>query len=171
MNEAIKKLMGSGQAFDTGPYIKGDIPVGEYAFMPLDSSSKYYSEEDTAGNIIDNENFDSFGYVYVHNVGNLETNGVLIKVSAFEALGVQGAKEIYEKLNNIKDYKGSAWYKVGSDIAPGQYTIESLGECYVAVMSGPVGNSDIIDNNNFKGKYSVTVSVGQYLKVSRGEIK
>jgi hypothetical protein len=170
MLESINELMASGQAFDTGSYIKGDIPKGEYAFMTFEGSGKYYSEEDTAGNIIDNENFDSFGYVYVHDVGNIETQGVLIKVGVLKQLGAKGAKEIYEKLNNVKDYKGAAWYKVGSDISPGQYTIESLGEGYVAVMSGPVGNNEIVDNNNFNGKYSVSVQKGQYLQISRGEI-
>lgn len=169
--ESISKLIDSKQAFDTGSYIKGDIPKGEYAFISFDGSGKYYSEEDAAGNIIDNENFDSFGYVYVHAAGNIETQGVLIKIGAFKQLEAKGAKEIYEKLNNVKEYKRSAWYKVGSDISPGQYTIESLGQGYVAVMSGPVGNNDIIDNNNFNGKYSVNVQKGQYLQVSRGEIK
>ena len=133
-------------------------------------SGKYYSEEDSAGNIMDNENFDSFGYVYVQGAGNIQTRGVLIKVDAFEKLGVKSAKEIYEQLNDATDYKDSAMYKVGVDIAPGTYTIESYGSAYVEVMSGPVGKSDIVDNENFNGKYSVTVSAGQYLKVSRGKL-
>jgi len=170
MFDSVNGLITSKDAFDTGSYIKGDIPVGEYAFISFDGSGKYYSEEDSAGNIIDNENFDSFGYVYVQGVGNLQTRGVLIKVSAFEKLGVSGAKEIYEKLNDTTDYNESAMYKVGVDIAPGTYTIESYGEGYVAVTSGPVGDSEIVDNENFNGKYSVNVGIGQYLKVSRGKI-
>lgn len=170
MFESIIELTDSKQAFDTGLYTKGDIPEGEYAFISFDGSGKYYSEEDSAGNIIDNENFDSFGYVYVHGAGNVETQGVLIKNSAFETLGVNSAKEIYEKLNNVKNYKGSAWYKVGSDIKPGRHTVKSYGEAYVAIMSGPVGNNEIINNNIFNGKYSVNVSTGQYLKISSGEI-
>ena len=43
-------------------------------------SRAYYSEEDSAGNIIDNENFDSFGNVKVHAAGNLTTRGVLIRI-------------------------------------------------------------------------------------------
>lgn len=170
MNEKISKLINSKEAFDAGSYVKGDIPVGEYVFMPFDGGGKYYSEEDSAGNIIDNENFDSFGYVYVQGVGNLETRGVLVKITAIEALGVKSAKEVYEQLNDLPDYKDSAIYKVGVDIAPGTYTIESFGQGYVEVASGPVGNSDIIDNKNFNGKYSVNVSTGQYLKISRGKI-
>lgn len=170
MTEDIAGLIDAKEAFDIGSYVKGDIPVGEYAYVPLDSNGKYYSEEDSAGNIIDNENFDSFGYVYVQGAGNLQTQGVLIKSSAFKKLGVSGAKEIYEKLNNIPDYKESAMYKVGVDVSPGTYTLKSYGEGYVEVMSGPVGNSDIVDNEIFNGKYSVTVSVGQYLKVSTAKI-
>lgn len=153
-----------------GSYLKGDIPKGEYAFISFEGSGRYYSEEDSAGNIIDNENFDSFGYVYVHDVGNLQTQGVLIKVDALEKLGVKSAKEIYEKLNDTIDYKDSAMYKVGVDIEPGTYAIEAYGQGYVEVMSGPVGNSSIVDNEIFNGKYSISVSTGQYLKVSKGRL-
>lgn len=54
---------------------------------------------------MDNENFDSFGYVYVRGAGNIQTRGVLIRVDAFEKLGVKSAKEIYEQLNDATDYK------------------------------------------------------------------
>lgn len=170
MFDKVLGLIDTKDAFDTGSYTKGDIPVGEYAYVPFDGSGKYYSEKDSAGNIIDNENFDSFGYVFVQGAGNLETQGVLIKIGAFKKLSVKSAKEIYEKLNDIKDYEESAYYKVGTDIAPGTYIIQSFSEGYAAVLSGPVGNSDIVDNENFNGKYSVSVSVGQYLKVSRGKL-
>lgn len=170
MIEKITGLMSSKQAFDAGSYIKGDIPKGEYAFISFTEDGKYYGEKDPAGNIIDNENFDSFGYVYVHDAGNLETRGVLISTSAFEALGVKSAKEIYEILNNVQDYKDAGWYKVGVDIQPGQYVIESYGEGYVAIMGGPVGKNDIVDNEIFNGRYSVNVTNGQYLKISRGTI-
>lgn len=170
MFENISGLMSSKDAFDTGSYVKGDIPPGEYAFVPFEGSGQYYSEEDSAGNIIDNENFDSFGYVYVHGVGNIQTQGVLIKLSAFKKLDVKSTKEIYEKLNSLNNYKDSAMYKVGVDIAPGAYTIESYGEGYVEVMSGPVGNSEIIDNEIFKGKHSASVQTNQYLKISKGKI-
>ncbi|CEG28062.1 hypothetical protein [Bacillus sp. B-jedd] len=170
MTEKLAGLIGTNQVFDTGSYIKGDIPTGEYAFVTFDGSGEYYVEKDAAGNIIDNENFESFGYVYVHGAGNLETKGVLISPSAFEALEVTNTKQIYEALNDVQNYKDSAWYKVGTDIQPGTYVIESYGSGYVAVMSGPVGKGDIIDNENFNGKYQVTVKPGQYLKISRGFI-
>lgn len=166
----IMELMDSGKAFDSGSYVKGDVPKGEYAFISFEGSGKYYSETDSAGNIIDNENFDSFGYVFVHDANNLETRGVLVSVDSFETLGVSGAKEIYELVNNIEDYGDSGMYKVGLDIKPNKYTIESYGEGYVAILAGPVGNSEIVDNEIFNGKYNVNVKEGQYLQVSKGVI-
>ena len=170
MINQLTQLMEDGMAFDAGSYIQGDIPKGEYAFIPFNGSGQYYSEEDQAGNIIDNENFDSFGYVFVQEVGNLKTDGVLVSVNMFESLGVTGAKELYEIVNEQSDYLSAGYYKIGTDIEPGQYVIESYGDAYVALMTGPVGNSDIVDNENFNGKYSVNAQVGQYLTISRGTI-
>lgn len=166
----ISDLFTTKQAFDTGSYIQGDIPVGEYAFVTFEGSGQYYSEKDAAGNIIDNENFDSFGYVYVHSAGNLQTDGVLINTTAFSTLGVTGAKQLYEVLNEKSAYLESGWYKTGVDIQPGQYTIESYGEGYVAIMSGPVGKNEIVDNEIFNGRYNVNVANGQYLKISGGKV-
>lgn len=170
MIDSIVGLVDSKLAFDTGSYIKGDIPEGEYAFVTFQGSGQYYAEKDSAGNIIDNENFDSFGYVYVHGVGNISNDGVLINTNSFETLGVSSAKEIYEIVNNVENYKESAWYKIGTDLPAGSYVIESYGEGYVAVMSGPIGKNDIIDNEIFNGRHQVTVSNGQYLVVSGGYI-
>lgn len=166
----VVTLIEEGKAFDTGSYIKGDVPKGEYAFITFGGSGQYYSEEDASGNIIDNENFDSFGYVYVHEAGNLETQGALINIEALDELNVSGAKELYEILNDVEGYIDAGWYKVGSDIEPGQYIIESYGEGYAAIMSGPLGNGEIINNEIFNGRYGVNVSEGQYLVVSRGNI-
>lgn len=163
----ITALMDENLAFDTGDYIKGDIPAGEYAFIKFSGSGEYYSEEDSAGNIIENENFDSFGYVKVHAAGNLTTRGVLVSINAFEKLEVTGAKELYEILNNNNDYHEGGYYKVGVDIPTGQYVLESYGSGYWAVMTGPVGASDIVDNDNFNGRAAVIVKNGQYLTLSR----
>lgn len=166
----IVGLMDDKLTFDTGNYIKGDIPSGEYAFVKFSGSGSYYSEEDAAGNIIDNENFDSFGYVKVHGIGAITTRGVLINVSAIEQLGVTSAKEIYQILNNQENYNQGGYYKIGVDIPAGKYILESIGSGYYAIMSGPVGNSDIVDNDNFNGRAEINVREGQYLKISRAQI-
>lgn len=167
----LKSLLDENLAFDSGDYIKGDIPKGDYAFVRFDGSGQYYSEENQNGDIVDNENFDSFGYVYVHEVGNISNGGLLVNVSAFEKLNVSGAKQIFEILNDKTNYLDSGYYKVGVDIPPGSYVLESYGNGYGAVMTGPVGKSDIVNNNNFNGKYQVNVVDGQYLTFSRAMIK
>lgn len=172
MKNKIYDLIDEGLAYNTGDYVEGEVKAGEYAFIRLGSSwSSYYSEEDSAGNIIDNENFDSFGYVKVHALGDLETNGILVNISAFEQLGISGAKELYEIVNEKENYNQSGYYKVGYDIEVGSYMVESIGGSgYYSIESGPVGNSNIIDNDNFSGKASVTLSNGQYLSLSRATI-
>lgn len=170
MINAVTALFDQKLAFDTGSYIAGDIPKGEYAFIRFDGSGQYYSEENQNGDIVDNENFDSFGYVYVHQVGNISNDGLLVSVDALSGLGVTGAKELYEVINNKTNYSDAGWYKVGADLPSGQYVAESYGDGYVAVLSGPVGKNEIIDNEIFEGKYSFKVSDGQYLNISRAMI-
>ncbi|MCM3111666.1 hypothetical protein [Lederbergia lenta] len=166
----VVELIEDGFAFDSGSYIKGDIPKGEYALITFKGNSEYYVEKDESGKIIDNEHFDSFGYVQVHEAGNIEFGGFLINDEGLEKLDVSGAKKIYEIINEKENFADAGWYKVGKDIDPGKYVIESYGEGYVAVMAGPVGNSKIVDNNNFNGKYAVNIQEGQYLKISRAMI-
>ncbi|MEY9980060.1 hypothetical protein [Lysinibacillus sp. RC79] len=162
------------QVFNPGDYIQGDIPKGEYAFIGIDEvegKTYYYSEKDQNGNIVDNKNFNSFGYVYVHGVGNISTKGALFSVSALEKLNVSGAKNFFEILNEKTDYTDVGYYKVGVDIPAGSYVLESNGDGYVAVMTGPVGNSKIVTNKNFNGKYQVDVKDGQYLTFTKAVIK
>lgn len=170
MVNAVTALFDQKLAFDTGSYIAGDIPKGEYAFIRFDGSGQYYSEENQNGEIVDNENFDSFGYVYVHQVGNISNDGLLINVNALSGLGVAGAKELYEVINNKTNYSDAGWYKVGVDLPSGQYVAESYGNGYVAVLSGPVGKNEIFDNEIFEGKYSFKVSDGQYVNISNALI-
>ena len=165
----IGDLFEKNLAFDVGNYVMGDIPKGEYAFIGI-NSSKYYCEEDSAGNIVDNENFQSFGYVYVHGVGNIETRGVLVSVNSFGELGVSGAKELYEIINEQPNYTQSGMYKIGVDIPAGVYVVESVGSGYFALLTGPVGNNDIIDNDNFNGRQQITTSNGHYLELTRAVI-
>ncbi len=171
MTIKVAALFDKQQAYDTGSYIKGDVSPGEYAFIKFDGSGSYYCEKDLAGNIVDNENFDSFGYVKVHGVGNLDTRGVLVSISSFSELGVSGAKELYEIINDLPNYNQSGYYKVGVDIDPGNYVVESIGGSgYYAILTGPVSNSNIVDNDNFQGRAAIRVKNGQYVQVSGATI-
>ena len=165
----LYELIEEKVVFDSGDYVKGEVPSGEYAFIPFGNRG-YYSEEDSAGNIIDNENFSSFGYVKVHEVGDLSTRGVLVSVNSFEKLGVKGAKELYEIVNETSDYYESGFYKVGVDIEPGNYIVESFGSAYYSILTGPVGDNEIVKNDRFNGKATITLKNGQYLELSRAKI-
>lgn len=167
----VVALMDEGLAYDTGNYTKEAVTPGTYVFTKFNGSGSYYCENDAAGNIVDNENFDSFGYVKVHGVGDLETSGVLVNVTALEKLGVSGAKQLYEIINNQTDYNQGGYYKVGVDIEPGNYIIQSIGGSgYYAIMSGPVSDSRIIKNDNFSGEATVKLKDGQYITISRAMI-
>jgi len=154
-------------AFLPGTYAQGTIPKGEYIFVS--ERGGYYAEE-RDGEILDNENFDSFGYVYNHAIGDITTHRLLISEGALVELGASGAKDIYMRLTKKSEYNFSGHYKVGSDIQPGRYIVESAGEAYMEVNHGPIGNGEIINNDNFKGTKSVTLRDGQYLKLNRASI-
>ncbi|WP_349430226.1 hypothetical protein [Weissella confusa] len=172
IEDKVSNLIKQGKAFGPRSYTAGQVPAGEYVFVATKyGASKYYSEDDAAGEIIDNENFSSFGYVQVHATGNLTTRGTLVNVDSLGELGVSGAKELYEKLNDKQNYNGPGMYKIGVDLPAGMHTVSSTGSAYVAVVTGPVGNSDIVDNENFNGDYAVNLADGQYLEMSRAMFK
>lgn len=178
--ESIIKLIEEDDAsvFNPGDYISGEIPEGNYAFVgfaveddEIFDQKYHYSEENKNGETIDFDMFDSFGYVYVHGEGNVKTEGALINESAFEKLKVNGAKQIFELLYAKSDYVDAGYYKVGVDIPAGSYVLESNGEGYAAIETGPVGDTEIITNNKFNGKYQVDVEEGQYLTFTKASIK
>ena len=170
MLKALTSLMDEKLVFDNKDYRKGAIPKGEYAFIEF-GGGRYYSEEDANGDIIDNENFDAFGYVYVHGLGNIKTNGILVSVNAFETLGVSGARELYKILHEIDVYYFEGMYKVGYDIDAGEYIVDSFNErAYYAVLTGPIGDNEIVKNDNFNGEKTVNLSEGQYLTFNTGVV-
>ena len=166
-------LIGNGPVYDTGNYIAGSIPAGEYAFIPLDTDRSHsYSEDDPNDEILDNELFASFGYVHVWGTGNLTTEGILIAPSAFTDLGVTGAKQLWAILNNMPEtYSSEGMYRIGTDLPAGKYTLTGSDDGgYASVNSGPVGNGDIINNEIFFGQWQITVKDGQYLELSRASL-
>ena len=163
---SLSELIEGGKAFDIKDYNKGEIPVGEYAYI-MRGSMGYYSEEDADGKIIDEKSFDSFGYVYVNGLGNIKTKGMLVSVETFEVLGVSGAREMYEIVNDIFRYRQSGMYKVGFDLPAGDYSLENLfdRDAYYGILSAPVGSIGvrIIEDDSFRGSKTISISDGQYL--------
>jgi hypothetical protein len=156
-----------GQAFKPGSYTKGSIPKGEYAFI---SPKGGYFAEEYNGQILANENFSSFGYVYVQGLGDITTRGYLIAIESLKLKDKLGALSIYKSINKETEYNFSGYYKVGLDIEPGTYKIESSADGYIAIESGPLGRSKTIENELFQGEKTISVLEGQYLKVNRATI-
>lgn len=164
---ALDLLIDKKMAFPPGTYARGSIPKGDFIF--ISERGGYYGEE-RDGQILDNENCHSFGYVYNHAMGDITTHGLLIAKDALQELNASGAKALYERLTKQADYNFSGHYKVGSDIPPGRYIVESAGEAYVEINRGPVGNGEIISNDNFNEKKSLNLRVDQFIKISRATI-
>lgn len=164
---ALDLLIEQKLAFPPGTYARGIIPKGEFIF--IGEKGGYYAEE-RDGQILDNENFDSFGYVYNHAIGDITTHGLLISSDALKELNASGAKVLYERLTKQTDYNFSGHYKVGKDIPPGRYIVESAGEAYVEVNRGPVGNGEILNNANFNGTKSINLRNGQFIKITRASL-
>lgn len=164
----IRELESQREFFKPGSYAEGDIPKGEYAFV---SPQGGYFEEKRAGEILANQNFASFGYVYVNGIGDVTAHGFLIKADRLPVLGFSGAKAAYEAVSKTADHTYSGYYHVGRDIQPGTYIVESTGEAYISVNSGPVGKSEILNNDNFNGSKTVRLRDGQYLELNRASIR
>ena len=63
---------------------------------------------------------------------------------------------------------GEGMYKVGADIPAGEYKLTATSDYgYWEVTTSSSADADIIGNDNFSNSTYVTVSEGQYLKLSR----
>ncbi|MGF6674387.1 hypothetical protein [Paraburkholderia tuberum] len=163
----MEELVSAGQAFEPGSYAKGTIPKGEYAYV---GRSEGYFGEEINGHIIDNQIFPSFGYVFVHGIGDIKTDGYLLSPVALNKLGYKSASEVFRSLTKQDAYNFSGMYKVGADLPAGNYVIESAGAAYVFVNTGPAGNGEIVWNDNFHGTKSANLTNGQYLELNNASI-
>lgn len=163
----MDQLVSAGQAFEPGSYAKGTIPKGEYAYV---GRNEGYFGEELNGQIIDNQIFPSFGYVYVHGIGDIKTDGFLLSSTALKKLGYASASDVYRSLTKQEAYNFSGMYKVGTDLPAGNYVIKSAGDGYVSVNTGPVGNSEIAWNDNFHGTKSANLTNGQYIELNKASI-
>lgn len=84
-----------------------------------------------------------------------------------ESNGEAEAKPEDKKVKPIK----SGTYKVGSDLAPGEYLFFAKGMGYVECTSDSTGALEsIVFNDNVKGHLYLTVNEGEYLKITGGEM-
>ena len=144
-----------------GTYKVGtDIPAGEYVLFS--TMGGYFSvSSDSTGSfssIIFNDNFDYNTIVTVSDGQYLD-----IKRSYAVPIGQQGY--------TLKT-TGEGMFKVGLHIPAGEYKIVADGDGYVEVSSDSTHDlNSIVTNDNFTGEKYITVSDGQYLKLSRAHIQ
>ncbi len=147
-----------------GQYLVGsDIPAGEYLLTKTGSSIMGYYEVDSDAtgaftSIVTNDNFTARAYISV-SAGEYLTlkycTGIAsVSAAAFDASSGYPAGE----------------YLVGKDIAAGTYKVTPTGDAlfgYYCVSSDSTGAlTSIVTNDNIQGPSYVTVSDGQYLKIS-----
>lgn len=150
--------------YDPGMYKVGaDLPPGEYVLLS-DDNCYFQLTKDSTGeldSIICNDNFSGRSIVTVRRGEYLTVNGARI-------VPVKKAP----KPEPVGGLLPAGMYKVGTDIRPGEYKIVADGSGYVEVAKDSRHELDsIVSNDNFDGEMYVTVSKGQYLKLSSASLK
>ena len=142
-----------------------DMPAGEYVII-TNRSCYIEVSSDSSGSfdsIITNDNFINRNYITVKNGQYLEFS------SGYAVAAVDATPATIDSTG----YLPEGMYKVGVDIAPGEYKIFATGGSgYVEISSKSSGLlDDIITNDNFSGEKYITVSNGHYIKLSNAKIK
>ncbi len=163
-NYTLQQWVKEGAAFAPGYYEGRMIKPGEYVFASQEEGLHYFGEQLVTGESFASEIFNTFGYVNIQGLGNVETGGYLINTAAFNETKWQGARDFYAALTNRTGYSGSGMYKVGVDIAPGNHVLLSTKEgAYVEVRTGPIGNGHIEQAGFFTGSFPLKLENGKYI--------
>lgn len=144
--------------YTDGMYKVGqDLPAGEYLILVVDNTGYYCVSSDSNKNdIIDNDIFGGHSFVTVKEGQYLDVSGCLFVVADEYTIGAQSDGSISEGM-----------YRVGVDIVAGEYKLTSTdGSGYYAIYNSSIAPLDIVDNNLFSTNSYVTVSDGQYIKIS-----
>nr|WP_295678746.1 hypothetical protein [uncultured Lachnoclostridium sp.]DAE05632.1 MAG TPA: hypothetical protein [Siphoviridae sp. cthL03] len=150
------------QSYEEGQYKVGvDIPAGEFVLLATDDSGYFSVTSDANGNdILFNDNF--------------ETNSIItIKKNEYVELSrciAYPSSQFYDELEINQENYGTM-LKVGKDIKPGEYKIETDGSSGYYCIYSNSRHDDIVANDNFDNSCYVSVEKGQYLVLSRCRIK
>lgn len=141
-----------------------DLPAGEYLIYS-EGTAYFQVSKDSSGSlesIVANDNFSGTRYVTVLDGQYLETKGAKM-LPAGDAAPQQPENGVYS----------DGMYKVGKDIAPGEYKVVSTGGMsYLEVSRDSTHNlNSIISNDNFDGEKYITVGANQYIKVNGCQLK
>lgn len=168
-SEVISSFETKRQSWKPGMYKIGtDLEAGEYY---LKGAGYYEVSADSSGtldSIVCNDNIDHAAIVTV-------TDGQYFKVT--------GKIKIYKYGDNPKiNTKKSGMFKVGTDLPAGEYKLvidktskhlegTGLGGYYEVSSDSTHNLETIIANDNFEDSTYLTVSDGQYLKLSNCHIE
>ena len=146
--------------YPAGIYKVGnDIPSGEYIFV-ADSGAAYVcvSNDSNQDDIIENENFN---YTYIITV----SDGQYLQAKRCSFVT---ADDHTLTINDDGSFH-SGMYRVGVDIAPGEYKLiaEDSDQAYYCIYNNSAVPLDIVNNDIFEGSTYVTVQEGQYLLIKR----
>ena len=153
---------------NSGTYKVGtDLTPGIYYFDTTGNRAGYYAvSTDSSGDlssIVDNDNVDNFTFLSVEDGQYLEVK--------------HGRIAPAEQIDPIQPVDGkyiSGTYRVGVDIPAGEYNVIQENKdrtAYYSVLSNLSGGVGSIEaNDNFDGNAYISVSDGQYLKISHAYI-
>lgn len=154
-NSSTKEIIISEHNFvDDSTYKIGtDLPAGEYVLFPKDSGYFSVNEDYSGNNIIFNDFFSYPRYVTV-------TEGTYLELKDITIYPIENSPSI-----QFPSDKYTGYLKVGKDIPAGNYTLNTFtGEGYFAITDK---FDDIIQNDFFSGKTTITLENGQYLQLSK----
>lgn len=156
-DQVIAKLNLKDYTYNSGNYMVGtDIPGGLYVLYSDTDAGYFKLSSDSNGNkIVSNDNFGRYTYV------NL-VEGLYLELSNCVAISFLD-DFVFSPFDN---QYGGGTYLVGKDLAPGKYKLTAAGHGYFCIWERPNGkikSNGLIDDS--ESKY-ITVSKGQYLKLS-----
>lgn len=164
-SDAKPETKNDSKFIKAGMYKVGtDLPAGEYLLYP-ERMAYFQVSKDSSGSlesIISNDNFSGTRYVTVSDGQYLEVRGAKM-LPAAEAEPQQAKDNIYS----------AGMYKVGKDIAPGEYkAVSTGGMAYLEVTKNSAhGLESIVSNDNFEGEKYITIGENQYIKLNGCELK
>lgn len=138
-----------------------DMPAGEYVII---GSGYLQISSDSTGSfesIIENDNY---------------SNRTIITIQDGQYVQFAGRAYTWEEAPKFEAKDGivpAGKYRIGVDFPAGEYKVSPVGGSgYYATQSSASGSlGSIIANDNFSSEIYVTISDGQYLSLSRAELR
>lgn len=139
-----------------------DLPAGEYVIVSGGSGYFQVSSDSTGKleSIISNDMFENRSIITVKD-------GEYFEFKTGKAYPIDKAPKAEPKNGVLQ----SGMYKVGLDLAAGEYKVSATGDGYVEVADNSRHTlTGISSNDLFSGDKYVTVQSGQYIKLQKAEL-